>query len=210
MRETKQTLRKIILDAYEKAPQKEYHNWNHILDVVTTVKQLGKSEGVGSKILYIAEISAYYHDVIHHNSPDDEKLSADYAYKKVQQYGLTEPEAMLIGNTIKATNVKTQPNNILERIIRDADVANFGRKDFMEKNELVRLELNFEKDLNWYQNTLKLLEGHQFYTQSARQLYTEGLKKNIHKVEKKLEVFSKCDRKESYLLQAGHSQASAT
>ena len=72
----------------------------------------------------------------------------------------------------------------------DADLDNFGREDFFIKTELLRLELakqNIEiSPRNWYKNTLKLLEGHNYFTDSAKKLRKKGKEKHIQEIKELL------------------------
>jgi hypothetical protein len=74
-------------------------------------------------------------------------------------------------------------DDILEKIICDADVDNLGRSDFFKKSHLLRKEMShFGKQFTeqeWYDYLLFILESHTFLTSAAQQLRFKGQLKNL-------------------------------
>jgi len=81
-----------------------------------------------------------------------------------------------------------EPQNELENIIRDADSAHVGSKDFSERTELLRKEWEFTAnkkilDKDWFEENIKFLTStHRFYTDFALKEWGIRKGKNLAKV----------------------------
>ena len=79
-----------------------------------------------------------------------------------------------------------KPKTKLEKIMCDADLDNFGRKDFFIQTELVKRELVKKgvkiSQKRWYEQTVKLLENHKYFTKASKKLRNKRKEKNIHKI----------------------------
>lgn len=89
---------------------------------------------------------------------------------------------------VLATKLPTRPKSRMEEIICDADVDNLGREDFLERSEEVRKEAGAEYGEKWLKGLIGFLESHRYYTKSAQALRSEGVKTNIAKLRKLIEV----------------------
>ncbi|MDQ7023398.1 MAG: hypothetical protein Q9M97_07895 [Candidatus Gracilibacteria bacterium] len=78
------------------------------------------------------------------------------------------------GRLILATQASyREPKDILEKIIKDADLDNLGRDDFFEKKNKMKKELETikkikMKDPEWDHASLVLLNEHKYFTDSQK------------------------------------------
>ena len=65
------------------------------------------------------------------------------------------------------------PETVLEKILRDADLDYLGRQDFHEVSEKLKKELIERKmvrsDDHWDELQINFMENHKYYTKSARE-----------------------------------------
>lgn len=157
-----------------------YHNFVHVIDVRNAARRLARSENLSSHSDFLLETAVYLHDIIYETgAKNNEERSAEVAQSLLGELGYKNEEIEQIKRLILATKLPTNPQSHLEQIMCDADVDNLGREDFFEKCELLGKEFGITDKLVWYVNTLKFLQSHQFYTQSARSLRQQGKERNM-------------------------------
>ena len=87
---------------------------------------------------------------------------------------------------IMATRPSAEPVNLLQQILRDADMYNLGTKEFGMNNRLVYEEVRLRNGAisktEWNKKTIELMERHQFYTSYCKELLTERKMKNLKKL----------------------------
>lgn len=137
--------------------------------------------------------SKKYHDIGYiEQHGKNEPIAIDIAASVLPLFGYGDNDVDQISGIILATQMPQQPKNHLEEIICDADLDNFGRDDFFKKTRLLREEFSANgieiPEKKWYENTLKLLEGHKYFTQSARTL-RDGKKADNIRILKELVTY---------------------
>lgn len=163
-------------------PSLPYHNFNHVVDVYSMTTLYAIEERVSPEDMFLLQSAAMLHDIIlvpmH---PENEQKSAQFAKTYLPQLGYTPGQIEKVSRIILATKLPTNPKDLLEQIICDADIDNLGRQDFFEKSELVRTENGLADDLNWYKARVSFLDGMRFYTCSAQKLRKETKARNREK-----------------------------
>lgn len=170
-----------------------YHNIDHTKDVIKSVEMLSSLEDVSEEELLLLKAGALYHDtgfLIRYK--ENEQIGAGIARGALGRYGYSNKQIENIAEMIMATKLPQNPKTFLGGILCDADVDNFGREDFFEKGTLMRKELEGQNikmsDKQWYENTLKLLENHEYFTDSAKELRQEKKEDNIRKIKELIEI----------------------
>lgn len=151
-----------------------YHNLSHTRRVVNYVRQLIEGENVSAKDAQILELAAWFHDVgFIRSSEKHEEHGAEIAKVFLQQHKIAKSTIDKVVELILATAKKREPENLLERIILDADCAHLGNKGFSELSALLREEweqqnLKTFTDAEWIQENIDFLGNHhQYYTDYA-------------------------------------------
>lgn len=186
-KQTNKTFRKIVAYSRQHTQTGLYHNYSHEKDVYRVARELGRMEGLDPREHYLLGISALTHDlIVEVKRKDNEERTAEQVYDILScpEYGLSDKDREEIRKTILQTKDPQQPYTLLGKIICDADVFNFSRRDFLAKSELVRQELGIPAGNGWYEGCLKLLQTHNYHTDSARVLGSSWKSKNIALLER--------------------------
>ena len=170
-----------------------YHSVDHTInDVFLNSVRLAKSEKIDKYELQLLKIAALFHDVgFVERYKNNEVIAVKKCSCFLPAFGLNKSEIQKIQQVIMATKVteidgisiQIPRDDILQKIICDADLDNLGREDFFEKNMLLRKELQEHKikysNKEWYQLELKFLQKHRYFTQSAIATRREGKLHNL-------------------------------
>lgn len=165
-----------------------YHVLAHTQCVVNRAIEISGNYNLSERQLAVIPAAAWFHDTgyLFGGPYDHEKRSAeimrDFMTKLSDDSGLINE----IEYCILATKWPTHPQNLLEQIICDADTYHFGTELFFITNnqfmEEVKLNsVSFDLEL-FGQQTLNMLESHQYYTTYCKKLLTKGKETNIQKL----------------------------
>ncbi len=182
-------IQEIILDKLEKELPDHllYHNVKHTIDVVTEVELIGWSEGVSEEEILLLKTAALFHDVGHTVGYDDhEEQSVVLARKILPLYYYKPDQIKVICRLILATKMPPKPKNLLEKIICDSDLDYLGRIDFISVSNTLFEELKNQNKIeslrDWNQLQIKFISGHQYFTQTARNLREVNKQKQIKRI----------------------------
>ena len=183
-----------VIDLYKHTNQHNivYHNLTHTRNVVTRVFEIASHYELTEREVTVLDIAAWFHDVGHmFTSPaQHEQKSIEIMREFMEQQKAEDDLVDEIAACIQATRMTTQPEGLLQEIIRDADSYHFGTKDFKEINKLVKKE-NELRGLStivrdWDKNTLNMLQDHRFFTSYCADVLAEGKEKNVQRTMKKV------------------------
>jgi predicted metal-dependent HD superfamily phosphohydrolase len=161
-------------------PNLPYHNFpDHVVDVFEAVMMYGTFEEVSPGSLYVLRASALVHDAVFEvGASDNEEQTAKFVESFFPKLMYSDEQVKLAARLTRVTDLRKEPQDLLEQIIRDADLDNLGRDDFLECNRRVALELGLPLDKKWYENSLSFLEKHRYYTKSAQRIRNAGKEAN--------------------------------
>ena len=174
-----------------------YHNYTHTSEVVATSVDLANKLNLADDDIEILILAALFHDsgyILGYENHEEEGGRICQAFLSQNNY--PEDKLNKVIKCIHVTKFDRKPENILEEIIKDADLIHIGKKGSNSKAELLRLELLNTRNINvneieWIKVNLDFITKHEFYTQAAKTEYGETRKDNIAKLEKKLLKLSK-------------------
>jgi HD superfamily phosphodiesterase len=174
-----------------KMPKLNYHNIEHIFDVVDAAATIAKNEKITDEELRLLRLAALMHDMGFIHSPKNhEERGAEMAKEILPTYGFTESQIDTISNMILATRIPQSPNTHLEKILCDADLDYLGREDFYEVGGKLLKELKglgvveTEREWNLVQKTF--LESHRFHTTYSKSIREQEKKKRQLEITEKL------------------------
>jgi HD superfamily phosphodiesterase len=167
-------------------PLLTYHNVEHTLSVYQAVKIIADSEKVREQEKDLLLTAALFHDsgfLIDRN--EHEKHSCEIAKKFLPGSNYTNAQIEKICSIIMATTSGYKPKNILEMIIRDADVDCLGTDLYQEISERLYTELkNFgqipEDEKSWLKLQVNYLKHHKYYTKSSKNLRETSKQKTLN------------------------------
>lgn len=170
-----------------------YHSEKHAAGVVDRVNEIAAHYDLTEDQVIALNLAAWFHDIGHlYTTPTNHEVkSAEVAEQWMKEHNLPDEMINLVKPLILSTKLTTPPNNLMERIIKDADTFNFGTKEFKKTDKLLKEEMrlrNFTTLLaGWDQNKLDILQNHEFYTDYAKELLNEVKQKNIERAKRKTE-----------------------
>ncbi len=146
-----------------------YHCVEHTREVEYRVLQLCATLTLTAHEVDMLHTAAVYHDIgftIHHEN--HEHLGAAFFAEKARGTGLAAADIATIQEIIMATRPTVPPNNLLEMIIKDADLYYLSTDDYYRQAGLLRQELEWLHGPlsaeRWFSIQQNFLAHHQFYT----------------------------------------------
>ena len=177
----------------EKLPQGcIYHNITHTEEVVEAVKEIGSNSGLTEEQMEMVLLAAWFHDAgLVNDFQKHEEQSAQIAKEYLLGQKYPEEKINIVVTNIMATKMPQKPQNLMEEVLCDADLAHLGKKGYNSKTELLRIE--WEKiqgvkysDVEWYKANIDFITNNSFHTDYAKKNFEERRISNLSKLQKKL------------------------
>lgn len=168
-----------------------YHNLEHSLDVFQRSAYLAEKEWLNEELQEILQLAALFHDTWFIEQYDkNEPIGAEIADKWLTKMNFPEDKIDIIKRVILATIPDwTKPNDILEAIIKDADIDNLWRDDFYDKFENIYKELQAIKNTTtsfeeYAKNSANFVNAQEFYSITQRAERDEKFEENKKMISK--------------------------
>ena len=177
-----------ILSA-ELSPDFIYHDLVHTLDVYEAVKRLSDLEDLNDHEQLLLKTAALYHDIgLINNISEHEAIAVVMVKKILPDFGYNEKDIDSISRMIMSTALPQSPNNLLEKILCDADLDYLGRDDFFMTSSKLHLEwkrmgINDLSFNEWIIVERSFLKSHSYFTQAAKELRDQGKQDNLLQLE---------------------------
>ena len=170
-----------------------YHSYEHAIDVMQRAIYLSEQENLPVDEIEMMALAGLFHDtgfivMYDKNEPIWAKIASDY----LKSINYDKNKIKLIEQIILATDPDyTNPKNIYEKIIKDADMDNLWRDDFQKKSNDIKKELETVKkikikDPEWHHSLVDLLISHKFNTDVQRKERDKKKQENLNKMITKL------------------------
>ncbi|MBJ6369764.1 Pycsar system effector family protein [Snuella sedimenti] len=173
-----------------------YHNLAHTQRVVEKAKELADLSNLNDNDKKLLLVATWFHDTGYTKGFENhEEESVRIAVSFLKAHSRADDDITAIKHLILATRKEYEPINLLEKIIRDADCAHLGNKNYATVSELLRKEweLTCNKTLTeeeWLKENIDFLSiHHRFYSDAASSNWDKGKGKNLSqllKAQKKL------------------------
>lgn len=178
-----------VLDRLDKElpPNMLYHNSRHTMDVITQVEVIARNEKVSNEDLLLLKSAALLHDTgFLMEYKNHEYNSTIIATDVLKGFGYSQAQIDQINKLIIATHPNHNPTNLLEMIIKDADLDYLGRSDFFNLSNLLLDEIQYfngkiERE-KWQKQQLKFMNKHEFYTKTGKLLREKYKLQHIQKL----------------------------
>jgi predicted metal-dependent HD superfamily phosphohydrolase len=179
-------LKKFVLKELEdKLPEDlYYHNIGHTFDVLKAVENIASQYELNTEDFLLLQTAALTHETgMMLNRIGHEEAAVTYVKVLLPEYGYNNDQINRIGSMILATKMPQNPKNLLEEILCDADLDYLGREDYHIISHKLRLEwIHFEDYTDsltfWYNEQIRFLQHHQYFTsvaRAARQIHKEKI-----------------------------------
>lgn len=157
-----------------------YHCTDHTRkDVLPMAERLAAEEGVNDAQLKILRAAALFHDTGYLDVyPKNEPYGANRAKEELPKWGYNADEIEHVCRVIMATQMPQNPGeDVLCRIMCDADLGHLGTEMFFMRSEALRMEFKKQGILKpeatpreWHESNTKFLEAHSYWTESGRRI----------------------------------------
>ena len=180
-----------------------YHNKQHTSEVLHDALMFAMIDGeVSKKEMELLGIAAAFHDtgfVV--SSKENEPIGAKFAEKSMRKHRYSEEDISQVKLMILDTQLKPVTengkftlrqfsNSTLSGFLLDADVSNFGRRDFPIKTDLVYTETKAQDPVKFFSFVEGLLSSHSWQTEAAAAVCQVCKNKNIENVKERLSRLS--------------------
>jgi exopolyphosphatase/pppGpp-phosphohydrolase len=167
-------LRKKVLEILREELSEElcYHGLAHTLDVLKVCNDYIRRHKLSGEDALLLRTGALCHDLgftVSYAAHEDHGIVLALEY--MRNYGFTARQRKVVVGLIRATKVPQNPENLLERILCDADLDYLGREDYTRISGLLLKELrHFGVHLTpreWKDKQIAFLENHRYHTPYA-------------------------------------------
>ena len=169
-----------------------YHDILHTTDVVKASQKIGAGTNLNSEEMEILQISAWFHDTGYAvDRENHESSSAEIAATFLAKINYPSEKIEKVKSCILSTKVPQTPKNLVEEVLCDADLQHLAKKNFIERSEWLKVEEEKVSgtqisEIDWFNNSLNFVSNHKFFTQYAKEKYSERKRDNIVKLQKRL------------------------
>jgi predicted metal-dependent HD superfamily phosphohydrolase len=174
--------------------------------VAGKVVLIGSNSGLSDDELKLVELCAWFHDSAYFNGPENhEAESAKIATGFLSSKGIGETTIVQVKNCILATRIPQQPNDLLARVLCDADMAHLAETNYFERIEKMREEWNHTAEhkisrRKFHKISEKFFRQHAYFTDFAKKELQEKKEQNLQLIQK--EIYRMELKKEKKLLQS--------
>lgn len=170
-----------------------YHNINHTINVVERCNEIAGCYNITDNSLLVLNIAAWFHGtgrIFSNGQKEDVEKSTEIMKEFMLKNNAPQELISEISKCILATNPPSNPANLEQQILCDAETYNFGSKKFKAIKKQIHAEYNLLEEetdnQKWNEIILDKLINHSFYTQYCRDILTKSKKENILKLRNKL------------------------
>ncbi|SIO46444.1 HD domain-containing protein [Chitinophaga niabensis] len=168
-----------------------YHNLSHTEKVVGHTMEIVRHYQLNERERFVLNTAAWFHDTGHMFASIEvhEEAGVHIMRSFLEKEHAPGELIEMIAQCIMATKYPPTPGNQLEEIICDADTYHFGTPEFRITDELIKKEMQLrtgKEFKNWYQDSMKLLESHRFFTSYCRYKLEAGKQQNIQYLQAKI------------------------
>lgn len=175
----------------ELPPELSYHNAAHTRAVTAAAETLAAGENIRDEDRLLLLTAALLHDAGFLNAyKDHEQASCELARKELPAYGFSQRQVERVCRLIMATKWPVNPQDILERVLCDADLSYLGTESYHGTanrllEELKRHGVSHSRT-QWQHKQVLFLGAHRFYTNAAQQRFGATKAENLRALEEGL------------------------
>jgi len=183
-----------------------YHNFIHTTYTVNKAEEIMRNTPVSKEDQEKVLLALWFHDTGYVEcAQNHEEKGVAILTDFLKQENYPENYIEDVARLILATKITYQPQNLLEKIVKDADCSHFASHDYNDISDALRKEWELTNvrcfsNEEWNAGNLEMLKNkHHYYTEYAKEKWEPLKAENIRKIEKKLEKDEekKKDKKES-------------
>ena len=169
-----------------------YHNYNHTVRVVKTTKEIFDNSQINVDQKEALILAAWLHDTGYTVTRDGhEEASVEIAKEYMAKEDIDAETQELVVQLIASTKMGVEPQNELERILKDADNSHFAKDYYAQTSEFLRQELLLTETkkfspAEWREENIQMFtHKHKFYTDYAARNWKSQKDENLISLLKK-------------------------
>lgn len=172
-----------------------YHDIEHTKAVVRSAQFMCDRENIDDQTSVAIALAAWFHDLGYvHDPANHELVGCDLLEDFLKAENISEFDMSQLKELVLATNLETSPNNLAEKILKDADLHYLGTHSYLEEAEHLRTEWKRLKNIQfsekeWCDVNLDFLRFHQFYTATAQAHYQPIKDENFKIIQDKINQY---------------------
>lgn len=184
----------------ELSPTLTYHGAHHTMsDVLPAVDRICQGEGVRGPEADLLRAAVLFHDLGFVESYyGNEPIGARIASRTLPGFGFSDDEIGRVSELILSTEIRelegawvqVPGDDLLKRILCDADLDNLGRDDFFEVSDTLRRELECQgehhTDRQWCVRQIAFVSGHRWFTATQRRDREPTKRRNLERLRQEL------------------------
>lgn len=164
-----------------------YHNAQHTKNVYKQAGELALLENVSGDDLTLLLTAALFHDTgFLKASKEHEEISCTIASETLPHYSYTDEQIEKVCSIIMATKMPQRPNNLLEKIICDADLYYMGTDLYAPVAEKLYHEMQHtgigKTRKEWLDEQVKFIKSHHYFTPSANNKLSAKKQQNLEAI----------------------------
>ena len=169
-----------------------YHTLSHTEQVVNAAEDIGRHIGLTEDEIRLVKIAAWLHDIGYlHRYLGHEQVGMEIAREFLSGQEVEERLIQQVEALIESTQLEMEPRNILERVIKDADLSNLAHPNALENSELIRHEWKVFcdrdfTDQEWDAFNADFFDQHEYYTSYGQEVLEPRKKENLRKIKKRI------------------------
>lgn len=153
-----------------------FHNLEHTAGVVAAAEEIEGYYQLNNEDRFVLFLSAWFHDtgfstgVAEWHEKESIRLASDF----LSQHHITPDIIGQVSACIMATHMPQTPQNLVAKILCDADLFHLGENIFHKRSGYLRQELQayFKKEIpeeEWRQLNIDFLLSHKYFTGYCQQ-----------------------------------------
>jgi uncharacterized membrane-anchored protein YitT (DUF2179 family)/predicted metal-dependent HD superfamily phosphohydrolase len=168
-----------------------YHRLDHTLGVIEAAEHIGIAEKIFGNDLILLKTAALFHDAGYlSRQQGHEEISCDMAREYLPDFGYSEVEIDTVCDLVLKTKLHQTPENLLSKILCDADLFYLGTDNYPDVAEKLYQEFKHQGLVNtkadWLLQQVEFLESHKYYTQTAIREREEQKQANLSHLKSRL------------------------
>lgn len=169
-------------------PRLYYHGIHHTRDyVLPAAEHLADLENIKGEQLILLLSAAVLHDIGYiMQYENNEAIGASIVAELLPRFAYSPKQIETIKTIIMATALPQTANNLLEKIMCDADLCHFGADNFpVLSNTLWRELTEYGYKISkkqWLESTLNFLNSHSYWTEAASIEWNKRKKEHIEQL----------------------------
>jgi predicted metal-dependent HD superfamily phosphohydrolase len=169
-----------------------FHNFEHAKAVAKACREIGTASRLSPEDLEVVTLAAWFHDVGYLECGEGhEEKSAEMAASFLRKNRYPEEKITQVVQCIRSTKLPQRPNNLMEQVLCDADIAHLASKNFPVLTRLIRVEIEHRRgrrfnDVEWLTMNFDFVSRHRYHTEYARASFAVQLERNVAALKKEL------------------------